>query len=439
MLTRARSWMLGLSAALSISASSPRRAGAESLDPKRTWVVAAGVLEWADPNFHSFSKTHRKDQELFDVLGAGGVPAEQRKLLLDGRATSTAVLKSLAEVVSQVPEGGTLIFYFTGHGAKEANGQIVFATSDINSKELASTGLHVDQLTPAIAGHFKGKRVILMADCCYSGGLVSVAEALSKRGVAAVALTSSEASNTSTGSWSFTQTVIDSLRGRALADRDGDGHITLNELAMEVHDVMLNRELQRSGFGTYGVAGDLVLANAFAEPSPLPASGSGPGVRQWVLADARPARVLGVQGDRAMVEFYDYADATREWRPVASLKPNTRKSWPVGTALDVRWEGKVYAAKVLRVEDGLMYITYPGWASSWDEWVGADRVEGLTGAEASSASRARPSRRLKVEWQGKWYDAVVNAKKGDRTCIHYIGYDDSWDECVDADRVRPAD
>jgi hypothetical protein len=333
--------------------------------------------------------------------------------------------------VAQVPEGGTLIFYFTGHGAKEPGGQIVFATSDIDSGDLAKTGLHVDQLTQVIAGHFKGKRVVLLADCCYSGGLVAVADALSRRGVAAVALTSSEASNTSTGSWSFTQTVIDALRGRALADRDGDGRITLDELAVEVHDVMLNREQQRSGFGSYGVAGDLVLASAVAEPA-LPASGGGLSLGQWVRSDGRPARVLGVKGERALVEFYDYADATREWRPVVDLKGNVRQAWPVGTALDVRWEGKVYAAKVLRVDDGLMYITYPGWASSWDEWVGADRVVG----QASAAAQTSRSRRVQVEWHGKWYDAVVRAKKGDQTCIHYVGYGSSWDECVGAERVR---
>jgi len=40
-----------------------------------------------------------------------------------------------------------------------------------------------------------------------------VAEALSKRGVESASLTSAEASNISTGNWTFTQTVLDALAG----------------------------------------------------------------------------------------------------------------------------------------------------------------------------------------------------------------------------------
>jgi hypothetical protein len=44
------------------------------------------------------------------------------------------------------------------------------------------------------------------------------------------------------------------------------------------------------------------------------------------------------------------------------------------TAVEVEWGGSWYAAEVLRVSGGLTLIHYPGWGSSWDEWVPAGRI-----------------------------------------------------------------
>jgi len=41
-----------------------------------------------------------------------------------------------------------------------------------------------------------------------------------------------------------------------------------------------------------------------------------------------------------------------------------------------------------------------------------------------------------VEWHGAWYDAKVLKKKQGYWYIHYVDYDDSWDEWVDRDRIR---
>jgi hypothetical protein len=43
---------------------------------------------------------------------------------------------------------------------------------------------------------------------------------------------------------------------------------------------------------------------------------------------------------------------------------------------------------------------------------------------------------IEVEWKGRWYAAVKTGRQGDLTCIHYVGYDSTWDECVAAARVR---
>jgi hypothetical protein len=41
---------------------------------------------------------------------------------------------------------------------------------------------------------------------------------------------------------------------------------------------------------------------------------------------------------------------------------------------EVEWHGTWWAAEVLKTNGGRYYIHYTGWANSWDEWVGPDRI-----------------------------------------------------------------
>ena len=44
--------------------------------------------------------------------------------------------------------------------------------------------------------------------------------------------------------------------------------------------------------------------------------------------------------------------------------------------------------------------------------------------------------KVKVSWKGEWYDAVVIEQRDANFKIHYVGYDNSWDEWVTLDRIR---
>jgi hypothetical protein len=425
---------LALSAGLFLLASLP--AAAESLDPRTTWAVVAGVLEWRDPGLSPFPKEERKDRALFEKLGEIGVPAAQRTLLLDEEATAGAIAEALAGVVARAGQEATLIFYFAGHGVREDDGRIVFTSSDTRLDRLDRTGLEMGQLRRLLEG-FRGKRLILLADCCHSGGLGEVAEALSGARQT-VALTSSQASSISTGNWTFTQTLIDGFGGRALLDRDEDGALTFGELAAEVKEAMCHRERQRYGFASFGVPPGLVIAR-----SKKAAAGAGASAgksaelrrRDWIKAeDEEIGRILevegGRQGGRALVEFFDYSKVSQTWLPLESLEPDRLETWPASTELRVTWKQQVWDAKVREADGGFMLITYPGFDASWDEWIGADRVVG--------AKRQLPAAgdRVKVEWQGHWYDARVKSTRDGKWCVSYVGFDAKWDECVGETRLR---
>lgn len=43
---------------------------------------------------------------------------------------------------------------------------------------------------------------------------------------------------------------------------------------------------------------------------------------------------------------------------------------------------------------------------------------------------------LQVEWKGGWYPATILKTRGDQYYIHYDGYSSSWDEWVGRNRIR---
>jgi hypothetical protein len=58
--------------------------------------------------------------------------------------------------------------------------------------------------------------------------------------------------------------------------------------------------------------------------------------------------------------------------------------------------------------------------------------------QASQTSVYKIGDRVRVEWHGQMYPAVVTAIVGqDRYRIHYEGYGPEWDETVGLNRIQP--
>jgi hypothetical protein len=114
-----------------------------------------------------------------------------------------------------------------------------------------------------------------------------------------------------------------------------------------------------------------------------------------------------------------------------------------GDKADVLWQGSWYPATVLHGNGDRCFIHYDGYESSWDEWVGPDRIK-LKGAKRATTKAPPPppgryqeGDPVQVLWKGAWYDAHILKSKGAQSFIHYDGYDNSWDEWVGPERIRP--
>lgn len=354
------------------SAASPL-ARAPLLD-SATHVVIAGLLSFSDPGLSGFSHEDRRDVELGRVLVERGVPASQITTLLDQQATRAAILAAVTAAADATPVGGTLIFYYAGHGIRTATGQVAYVAYDTHSEYPDRPGVSVDDLYNALAPRMAGKRAVFFGDCCHSGGMSALAERLANSGATALSLTSADASNLSTGNWTYSQILLEGLRGEAALDANADGRVAVGELEAGVRVAMRYRENQRSGAFLSGVDADALTVAQRVGPA---RAGIEAG---WFMHDraGQLVRVNRVDGPTATVRSYFYALSRDSQVPLATLSPIVTRGYAVGTELMVEWGGRVWPARVIAADGDFALITYPGWPSYWDEWILSDRVRSIT-------------------------------------------------------------
>jgi len=419
--------LLAAAATVSILGASEHIPAAAGLEPEKTYAVIVGVLEWADKGIGGFGKENRKDQELYDTLVRIGMPTNNMILLLDDRATLGGICTALSNVLGRTTPDSTFIFYYAGHG-----GSGVFLNYDC-----ASTGnFNVSEITVAAKKQFKGRNVLLMADCCFSGGLGTVAANLAAAGFKAASLTSADPSVPSSGNWTFTQTILDALNGNVLFDEDHDGFVTLGEAAAEVAAEMKFREYQPSGYTVAGLPDSWRLARTKGAPV---SAEQAPGkfmLKQYVNAPREDGlcvgRVIGWETGRYLIGFYDYTEKTQAPFEPSQLGSIEFKTFETGKVVTVSWRNEPVAAKVVRQQNGFHWISYIGWPSDWDEYVNEDRILG--------DPTNHPPRKdfVLVEWKDKWYPATIIATNTDEKSyyIHYVGDDPKWDEWVTDARMK---
>jgi hypothetical protein len=276
--------------------------------------------------------------------------------------------------------------YYAGHGWPASGGDYCLANYDAQGNK-DETAWSMNELGSVLAKDFRGKQVFLWADCCFSGGMQLVVDALANRQVAAFSLTSAGLANNSTRNWTFTQSIIESLRGEPIVDANADGRVTLAEVRTEVGEAMKHLEGQAFGFKASGMADDFVLAKSaglrpngkiatFPIGSYVEASGGG---RRYY------GRVVATDSDHVTVQFYDYTEKRAVTFAAADITPSKRTPRPP-TRLDVgmkpdcltEWRGTWFPAKLLKrttVDNQPRFlIHYLGYDSSWDEWVGDERI-----------------------------------------------------------------
>jgi hypothetical protein len=289
--------------------------------------------------------------------------------LLDEAATVKSIKETLTRAAASAGPDATLVFYYAGHGDRDKKGNVSFLGYDAE--------LSLFEIETILRTKFKGDKVVLLADCCFSGALKQVAANLEKSGIRSMVLASAEASNESTEQWTFTQALIDGLSGAPLVDADGDGFVELSELAGETQATLAHFDHQRAAVGLFEQPPETIVA---AATGAMPRAKVGDfHVGEFVEAprDGKlvTGRLVGSRGDRATVSFFDYADRTESDFPLSDLRAVAFKRYPLRAKVQVSWGGKLWPAEIIGTSGDFHLITYTGWPSYWDEWVLSDRIE----------------------------------------------------------------
>ncbi len=339
-------------------------------DPTHTWIFAVGVLHWKHSEmFGSFPVKERRDAELVDFFKQHGVPADHIVYLQDENGTQKRIDAAFRSELKKIGQNDLLIVYYAGHGSKSDKGQDVhLASYDAGDEDVA--GWSVNSIPKTISANSSGQRVLWFIDCCYSGQAAR-AIANSEGSPAYACVTSSSASESSTGHWTFTEALLDALRGAGYVDLNHDGVITLAEFAAHAHADMALGEEQLSTFATTGgFDQQMVLARASTLKSPRVGER---GQIQW-HADWWPVRVVEESGEKLKVHYIGYSAGDDLWVTPDKLRPIKPVQYAVGSEIEVLWKKKWYPARVLKVEEGIHLIHYTDYDSSWDEWVASKRI-----------------------------------------------------------------
>jgi hypothetical protein len=170
-----------------------------------------------------------------------------------------------------------LLFYFSGHGIKDEEGRLYFATPDTRRDQLRTTAITAT-LIHDVMRYSRSRRQVLILDCCYSGAFprgmlargdeaVGTKERFEGRG--RVVLTASDSMQYAfegdavegEGVCSiFTSVLVRGLE-TGEADLDRDGNVTLDELYDYVFDCVIDETpQQRPGKWAFDVQGDIIIA-----------------------------------------------------------------------------------------------------------------------------------------------------------------------------------
>jgi hypothetical protein len=101
------------------------------------------------------------------------------------------------------------------------------------------------------------------------------------------------------------------------------------------------------------------------------------------------------------------------------------QEYKTGTAVEIKWNNTWYKGSVLEIKDEKYKVHYDGWSSSWNEWVGKDRLRilGVKNTATTTAAVTAKENNTTAGLQtfaaatrkaGKWEATVSNGYKGDR-------------------------
>ncbi|WP_305783895.1 caspase family protein [Symbioplanes lichenis] len=242
---------------------------------------------------------------LAGVLGDPGIGGFDVRVVRDEPAHT--IQREIEDMLADSRAGDVVLLHFSCHGLKSDSGELFFAARTTRPDRLASTAVPADFVQRCMRTS-RSRTVVLFLDCCYGGAfgrgvtvraggavdvLDSFAAARAGGGRGRAVITASSAMEYAfegdhlAGSpvprpSVFTSALVEGL-STGLADRNGDGWVSLDELYDYVFDKVRERTPHQTPSRYVEMQGDLYLARTPDSPAPPPPPVEEPPVRsrQW--------------------------------------------------------------------------------------------------------------------------------------------------------------
>ena len=251
--------------------------------PENRYALLIASFDYADPYFRRLEAPAHDVEALSRVL--------HHEAMGNFRDVKTLLNKPRDELVLAIEEffadrstEDLLLLYFSGHGIKDADGRLYYATKNTLHNRLVSTAVPAYQVNDLIARSMS-RRKILVLDCCYSGAFskafltkgdaaVGVMEEF-RQGKGLVTLTGSDAFQYSFEEPAergaicsvFTHALVEGIE-TGKADEDGDQFISLDELYHYAYERVRTENPRQSPHRSGDVEGNIIVARNPRPPRP---------------------------------------------------------------------------------------------------------------------------------------------------------------------------
>ena len=124
--------------------------------------------------------------------------------------------------------------------------------------------------------------------------------------------------------------------------------------------------------------------------------------------------------------------ATNGFDPGLVLASGIRREHPrIGEYVEGKWkDGEWYRGRIEKVDGNRFWIRWAGYEESANEWVEDDNIRPFTPEQHA------PGTRVEVKWDDSWYPAEVLAGRWGMHLVHYDDFEPIWDEWVSSQRIR---
>ena len=132
-----------------------------------SYLLVLGVENYHEGVLAKVAHAEKDASEFVESFIALGYDKDDCILLINDRATKTAILNNLSKIVARTTENDRILFYFAGHGFS-VNGVNMLAPVDASMDSLETTCISVREILQHIQ-RSNSRRNILFLDSCHSG------------------------------------------------------------------------------------------------------------------------------------------------------------------------------------------------------------------------------------------------------------------------------